>query len=134
MGLIFKELIRRSPEPSNETAVEHFTPPEVIRLMFGKDDDILSKPGILRTIYDPTAGPSGTLSVAGAYQAQHIDRAALVRFGQDLNPESCAICKADMLIMGQDLSRIEFGNTLSDTGLPDETFDYMLSNPPFGVQ
>lgn len=71
MGLIFKELIRRSPEPSNETAVEHFTPPEVIRLMvhlmFGKDDDILSKPGVLRTIYDPTAGPSGTLSVAGAY-------------------------------------------------------------------
>lgn len=80
MGLIFKELIRRSPEPSNEIAVEHFTPPEVIRLMFGKDDDILSKPGVLRTIYGPTAGTGGTLSVAGAYQAQHIDRTALVRF------------------------------------------------------
>lgn len=102
--------------------------------MFGKDDDILSKPGVLRTIYDLTAGTGGTLSVDGAYQAQHIDRAALVTFGQDLNPESCAICKADMLIMGQDLSRIKLGNTLSDTGLPGETFDYMLSNPPFGVE
>jgi type I restriction enzyme M protein len=138
MGLIFEELIRRFSELSNETAGEHFTPREVIRLMvnlmFVEDDDVLSKPGVVRTIYDPTAGTGGMLSVAGEYLAQHNDRAALVMFGQELNPESYAICKADMLIKGQDVSKIKFGNTLSDDGLPGETFDYMLSNPPFGVE
>ena len=138
MGLIFEELIRRFSELSNETAGEHFTPREVIRLMvnlmFVEDDDVLSKPGVVRTIYDPTAGTGGMLSVAGEYLAQHNDKAALVMFGQELNPESYAICKADMLIKGQDVSKIKFGNTLSDDGLPGETFDYMLSNPPFGVE
>jgi type I restriction enzyme M protein len=138
MGLVFEELIRRFAELSNETAGEHFTPREVIRLMvnlmFVEDDDVLSKPGVVRTIYDPTAGTGGMLSVAGEYLTEHNDKAALVMFGQELNPESYAICKADMLIKGQDVSNIIFGNTLSDDGHPSQKFDYMLSNPPFGVE
>ncbi len=138
MGLVFEELIRRFAELSNETAGEHFTPREVIRLMvnlmFVEDDDVLSKPGVVRTVYDPTAGTGGMLSVAGEYLTEHNDKAALVMFGQELNPESYAICKADMLIKGQDVSNIIFGNTLSDDGHPSQKFDYMLSNPPFGVE
>ncbi|MBD1204748.1 MAG: SAM-dependent DNA methyltransferase [Rhodobacteraceae bacterium] len=138
MGLVFEELIRRFAELSNETAGEHFTPREVIRLMvnllFVEDDDVLSKPGLVRTIYDPTAGTGGMLSVAGEYLTEHNDAAQLVMFGQELNPESYAICKADMLIKGQDVSNIIFGNTLSDDGHPTQKFDYMLSNPPFGVE
>ncbi len=138
MGLIFEELIRRFSELSNETAGEHFTPREVIRLMvnllFVEDDDALTKPGVVRSIYDPTAGTGGMLSVAGEYLIEHNDRARLVMHGQELNPESYAICKADMLIKGQDVSNIVFGNTLSDDGHPEKKFDYMLSNPPFGVE
>ena len=138
MGLVFEELIRRFSELSNETAGEHFTPREVIRLMvnllFVEDDDVLSNPGVVRTIYDPTAGTGGMLSVAGEYLTAHNDRASLVMYGQELNPESYAICKADMLIKGQDVSNIIFGNTLSDDGHPAQKFDYMLSNPPFGVE
>ncbi|RWD02067.1 MAG: SAM-dependent DNA methyltransferase [Mesorhizobium sp.] len=138
MGLVFEELIRKFSELSNETAGEHFTPREVIRLMvnllFVEDDDALSKPGVVRTIYDPTAGTGGMLSVAGEYLVEHNDRASLVMFGQELNPESYAICKADMLIKGQAVSNIVFGNTLSDDGHADKKFDYMLSNPPFGVE
>ncbi|TKB20426.1 MAG: SAM-dependent DNA methyltransferase [Mesorhizobium sp.] len=138
MGLVFEELIRKFAELSNETAGEHFTPREVIRLMvnllFVEDDDILSKPGVVRTIYDPTAGTGGMLSVAGEHLIEHNDKASLVMYGQELNPESYAICKADMLIKGQDVSNIVFGNTLSDDGHPHEKFDYMLSNPPFGVE
>jgi type I restriction enzyme M protein len=138
MGLVFEELIRRFAELSNETAGEHFTPREVIRLMvnllFIEDDDALNKPGIVRTLYDPTAGTGGMLSVADEYLAEHNPRASLVMFGQELNPESYAICKADMLIKGQDVSNIILGNTLSSDGLPERRFDYMLSNPPFGVE
>ncbi|WP_200953696.1 class I SAM-dependent DNA methyltransferase [Mesorhizobium sp. Root102] len=138
MGLIFEELIRKFSELSNETAGEHFTPREVIRLMvnllFVEDDAILSKPGVVRTIYDPTAGTGGMLSVAGEHLVEHNDKASLVMYGQELNPESYAICKADMLIKGQDVANIIFGNTLSDDGHPHEKFDYMLSNPPFGVE
>lgn len=138
MGLVFEELIRKFAEISNETAGEHFTPREVIRLMvnliFIEDDDILSKPGVVRTIYDPTAGTGGMLSVAGEYLAEHNPQARLTVFGQELNPESYAICKADMLIKGQDVGNIAFGNTLSDDGHATKHFDYMLSNPPFGVE
>lgn len=138
MGLVFEELIRRFAELSNETAGEHFTPREVIRLMvnllFVEDDAILSKPGVVRTIYDPTAGTGGMLSVADDYLAEHNDKASLVMHGQELNPESYAICKADMLIKGQEVGHIVFGNTLSDDGHPQQKFDYMLSNPPFGVE
>jgi len=138
MGLVFEELIRKFAEISNETAGEHFTPRDAIRLMvnllFVEDDDILGKPGVVRTIYDPTAGTGGMLSVAGEYLAELNPLARLTMFGQELNPESYAICKADMLIKGQDVSNIVFGNTLSADGLLGKLFDYMLSNPPFGVE
>ena len=138
MGSVFEELIRKFAEISNETAGEHFTPREVIRLMvnliFIEDDDILSKKGVVRTIYDPTAGTGGMLSVAGEYLAEHNPEARLTVFGQELNPESYAICKADMLIKGQDVGNIAIGNTLSEDGHTHKKFDYMLSNPPFGVE
>ena len=139
MGLVFEELIRKFAEISNETAGEHFTPREVIRLMvnllFIEDDDVLT-PGnaVVRTIYDPTAGTGGMLSVAAEHLLAHNPAARLTLYGQELNPESWAICTADMLIRGQDASSIAFGNTLSDDGFPRRTFDYMLSNPPFGVE
>ena len=138
MGLVFEELIRKFAEISNETAGEHFTPREVIRLMvnllFIEDDEVLSKPGVVRTIYDPTAGTGGMLSIAGEYLEEHNPQARLSMFGQELNDESFAICKADMLIKGQDVGNIVAGNTLSDDGHPHRKFDYMLSNPPFGVE
>jgi type I restriction enzyme M protein len=138
MGLVFEELIRKFAEISNETAGEHFTPREVIRLMvnllFIEDNDALTLPGVVRAIYDPTAGTGGMLSVAAEHLAELNPQARLTVFGQELNPESYAICKADMLIRGQDISNIVLGNTLSDDGLPGKTFDYMLSNPPFGVE
>ncbi|BAP88350.1 uncharacterized protein E1O_12190 [Burkholderiales bacterium GJ-E10] len=138
MGLVFEELIRKFAELSNETAGEHFTPREVIRLMvnllFIEDADALTKPGVVRTMYDPTAGTGGMLSVAAEYLLELNPKARLTLFGQELNPESHAICKADMLIRGQDITNIILGNTLSDDGLPGKRFDYMLSNPPFGVE
>src|SRR5437762_2641784 len=138
MGTVFEELIRKFAELSNETAGEHFTPREVIRLMvnliFLEDDEALTKPGVVRSIYDPTAGTGGMLSVAGEHLAELNPKARLVMYGQELNPESYAICKADMLIKGQDIANIIFGNTLSNDGLSGKRFDYMLSNPPFGVE
>ncbi|GMV83092.1 MAG: hypothetical protein AMXMBFR7_42760 [Planctomycetota bacterium] len=138
MGAVFEELIRKFAELSNETAGEHFTPREVIRLMvnllFVEDDEALTKPGVVRSIYDPTGGTGGMLSVAGEHLAGLNPGARLVMYGQELNPESYAICKADMLIKGQDIANIVFGNTLSDDGLPGKHFDYALSNPPFGVE
>lgn len=138
MGLIFEELIRRFAELSNETAGEHYTPREVIRLMvnllFNADDEALSKPGTVRSLYDPTAGTGGMLSIAEEHLLEMNPNGKLVVFGQELNPESYAICKADMLLKGQDISNIIFGNTLSDDGHAGRDFDYMLSNPPFGVE
>ena len=138
MGIVFEELIRKFAELSNETAGEHFTPREVIRLMvnliFCEDDDALTKAGIVRSLYDPTAGTGGMLSVADEHLAEQNPEARLVMYGQELNPESYAICKADMLIKGQDIANIIFGNTLSADGLHGKQFDYMLSNPPFGVE
>ncbi len=138
MGAVFEELIRKFAEISNETAGEHFTPREVIRLMvnllFIEDDEALSKPGVVRSLYDPTAGTGGMLSVADEHLASMNADARLVMFGQELNAESYAICKADMLIKGQDVANIILGNTLSTDGLSGKHFDYMLSNPPFGVE
>ena len=139
MGLVFEELIRKFAEISNETAGEHFTPREVIRLMvnllFIEDDDVLTQGNaVVRTIYDPTAGTGGMLSVAGEYLLEHNPAARLTMFGQELNDESYAICKADMLIKGQDVGNIVVGNTLSEDGHGSRKFDYMLSNPPFGVE
>ena len=137
MGLMFEELIRKFAETSNETAGEHFTPREVIRLMvsllFIADDQALSEKGVVRSIYDPTAGTGGMLSVADDYLLEHNPDARLVMYGQEINGESYAICKADMVIKGQDINHIILGDTLTDDGLPGETFDYCLSNPPFGV-
>ena len=129
MGAVFEELIRKFAELSNETAGEHFTPREVIRLMvnllFIEDDEALTKPGVVRSLYDPTAGTGGMLSVAGEHLASLNPDARLVMYGQELNAESYAICKADMLIKGQDIANIIFGNTLSADGLPGKHFDYM---------
>ena len=137
MGLVFEELIRRFAESSNETAGEHFTPRDIVRLttglVFSRDDDALTKEGIIRTVYDPTAGTGGFLSSGSEYVYEHNPDAVMRVFGQELNPESYAICKADMLIKGQDVRNIKLGNTLSNDQLAYEKFDYMLSNPPFGV-
>ena len=129
MGAVFEELIRKFAELSNETAGEHFTPREVIRLMvnllFIEDDEALTKPGVVRSLYDPTAGTGGMFSVAGEHLASLNPDARLVMYGQELNAESYAICKADMLIKGQDIANIIFGNTLSADGLPGKHFDYV---------
>ncbi len=137
MGLVFEELIRRFAESSNETAGEHFTPRDIVNLttslVFTEDDKALTGEGIIRTIYDPTAGTGGFLSSGMEYVYELNPHATMRAFGQELNPESYAICKGDMLIKGQDVSRIKLGNTLSDDQLYGDKFDYMLSNPPFGV-
>jgi type I restriction enzyme M protein len=137
MGLVFEELIRRFAESSNETAGEHFTPRDIVRLttslVFMEDDEALTQEGIIRTIYDPTAGTGGFLSSGMEYVHELNPNAVMRAFGQELNPESYAICKADMLIKGQDVGRIKLGNTLSNDQLYADRFDYMLSNPPFGV-
>lgn len=137
MGLAFEELIRKFAEASNEAAGEHFTPREVIHLivecLFAGDDAALSKPGVVRTIYDPTAGTGGILSAAETL-AKRINSSAIIRmFGQELNDESYAICKADLLIKGQNPRNVVRGNTLSADGFPAEKFDYLAANPPFGV-
>jgi len=137
MGKVFEELIRRFAESSNETAGEHFTPRDIVHLttslVFMEDDEALTKPGIIRTIYDPTAGTGGFLSEGMEYVERLNPKAKMVAYGQELNPESYAICKADMLIKGQEVNNIKLGNTLSNDQLYADKFDYMLSNPPFGV-
>jgi len=138
MGYLFEELIRKFAEISNETAGEHFTPREVIRLMvnilFLNDRDILTKKGIVKTIYDCCAGTGGMLSVAEEYLHELNSEARLEVFGQELNAESYAICKSDMLIKGQNASNIKRGNSISEDQLSNEKFDYLITNPPFGVK
>ena len=138
MGYIYEELIRRFSELSNETAGEHFTPREVIRLMvnilFLNDRDILTKKGIVKTLYDVCAGTGGMLSVAEEYLNELNPDARLEVFGQELNAESYAICKSDMLIKGQKPDNIKLGNSLSNDLFTGQKYDYMLTNPPFGVE
>lgn len=138
MGYIFEELIRKFAEISNETAGEHFTPREVIRLMvnllFLNDRDVLTQEGIVKTLYDVCAGTGGMLSVAEEYLKELNPKARLEVFGQELNTESYAICRSDMLIKGQNPTNIKLGNSLSSDGLEDHKFDYCLTNPPFGVE
>ena len=138
MGYMFEELIRKFAEISNETAGEHFTPREVIKLMvnilFLNDRDILTKKGITKTIYDCCAGTGGMLSVAEEYLNELNPDARLEVFGQELNPESYAICKSDLLIKGQNASNIKKGNSISEDKLENEKFDYLITNPPFGVK
>jgi type I restriction enzyme M protein len=137
MGIIFEELIRKFAESSNETAGEHFTPRDIVQLTTAlvlADQDQKLKPNSIVTIYDPTAGTGGFLSEGDEY-IQEISKSVTVSLhGQELNPESYAICKADMLIKGQTVSNIKLGNTLSDDLLAASHFDFMLSNPPFGVE
>jgi type I restriction enzyme M protein len=137
MGYVFEDLIRRFAEQSNETAGEHFTPREIIRLMvyllFIEDMEMLAVKGIVKTLYDPTSGTGGMLSIGEQVIKELNPDAELKVFGQEINPESYAICKADMLIKGQNPDNVKFGNTLTNDGFAEEKFDYQLSNPPFGV-
>lgn len=137
MGIIFEELIRKFAESSNETAGEHFTPRDIVHLttslvITGQDSKL--KPNSIVTIYDPTAGTGGFLSEGDEYIQSISQKVTVSLHGQELNPESYAICKADMLIKGQDVTSIKLGNTLSDDQLAGKGFDFMLSNPPFGVE
>ena len=138
MGYIFEELIRKFSEQANEEAGDHFTPREVIRLMvnliFAPDGNILTKKGIVRTMLDPACGTGGMLSVADEYLEELNPDARLEMFGQDYNAESYSICCSDMMIKGQDPGNIRFGNSFTADGFSGETFDYMLANPPFGVE
>ncbi|MCQ3805497.1 MAG: type I restriction-modification system subunit M [Acidimicrobiia bacterium] len=137
MGYVYEELIRRFSELSNETAGEHFTPREVIRLMvnllFVDDDDLLTKPGIVKTMLDPACGTGGMLSVSEEYLRNLNPQGRLHVYGQEVNAETYATCRADMLIKGQDASRIRFGNSFDNDQHPNRRFDYLLANPPFGV-
>lgn len=138
MGLMFEELIRHFSELSNETAGEHYTPREVIQLMvnllFTPDDAGLQTAGIIRSIYDPAAGTGGMLTVAEEWIKGHNPGAKLSLFGQELNDESYAICKTELLIKGYDAQQIVRGNTFSGDGHAGKHFDYLLCNPPFGVE
>ncbi|MER5396967.1 class I SAM-dependent DNA methyltransferase [Streptomyces sp. NPDC002599] len=138
MGYIFEELIRRFAEQSNETAGEHFTPREVIKLMVNllvaPDADALSLPGIVRTVMDPACGTGGMLSAADDRILALNPDATVEVYGQELNPESWAICRSDLMIKGQDPENIAFGNSFSDDGHARRKFDYILANPPFGVE
>lgn len=136
MGYIFEEIIRRFSESHNEDAGQHYTPREVIRLMvnilFYDDNDILAGNNVAKTIYDPACGTGGMLSVAEEYLHQLNAATELMAFGQELNDQTFAICKADMLIKGNNADFIKDGNTLSDDQFEGQTFDYIISNPPFG--
>ena len=136
MGYIFEEIIRRFSESHNEDAGQHYTPREVIRLMvnilFHDDNDILSGNNVAKTIYDPACGTGGMLSVSEEYLHELNAATELLVFGQELNDQTFAICKADMLIKGNDANFIKDGNTLSDDQFEGQKFDYIISNPPFG--
>jgi len=138
MGYLYEELIRRFSELSNETAGEHFTPREVIRLMvdllFIEDDEALRKPGIVRTLLDPACGTGGMLSVAQEYLRELNPRATLRAYGQELNAETYAICRSDMMLKGQPASNIRLGNSFSEDAFKGHRYDYLLANPPFGVE
>jgi len=138
MGYIFEDLIRRFNEASNEEAGDHFTPREVIRLMvdilFEPDSEILTSKGIVKTIYDPAVGTGGMLSVSEEYLKERNPDAHLEVFGQDYNDQSYAISGSDMLIKGNNIEHIFLGDSFTEDKFPDEKFDYMLANPPFGVE
>ena len=137
MGDLFEELIRKFAEASNEEAGEHYTPRDAIRLMvdllFAEDNEALLEPGTVRSIYDPTAGTGGMLSVAEERLLERNPDARLRLYGQEINDQSYAICKSDMIAKGQDASNIRLGDTLADDLFWDKTFDFCMSNPPYGV-
>ena len=137
MGDLFEELIRKFAEASNEEAGEHYTPRDAIRLMvdllFAEKDNDLTEAGVVRTIYDPTAGTGGMLSVAEEHLLSQNPDAQLVMFGQEINDQSYAICKSDMIAKGQDATNIRLGDTLAEDLFVDRKFDFCLANPPYGV-
>ncbi|WP_332642619.1 type I restriction-modification system subunit M [Aeromicrobium sp.] len=137
MGDLFEELIRKFAEASNETAGEHFTPRDAIHLMvdllYAEDTEALTKPDIIRSVYDPTAGTGGMLSVAEEHLLTRNPSARMTLHGQELNDQSYAICKSDMIAKGQDPTNIKLGDTLADDQFAGQLFDYCLANPPYGV-
>jgi len=137
MGLVFEDLIRRFNEAANETAGDHFTPREVIRLMVNlllePDTHVLTREGVIVTVCDPACGTGGMLAESSNWIRAHNDKAIVKVFGQDYNPRSYAVAASDLLIKGHKDSRIEYGNTLTNDQFSDMRFDYLLANPPFGV-
>lgn len=140
MGYLYEELVRRFSELSNETAGEHFTPREVVELMvnllFIEDDDLLSRPGTVKTMLDPACGTGGMLSVGEQYLNSRNPDARLEVFGQELNAETHAVCRSDMLLKDpENIAHIVHGNSFSEDGhKSDDGFDYLLANPPFGIE
>jgi type I restriction enzyme M protein len=138
MGYLYEELIRKFSELSNETAGEHFTPREVIRLMVNllliPDDADLTVPGVIRTVFDPACGTGGILTETDEHIRRYNKHATVKAYGQELNPESYAVCRSDLMLKGQDPENIKLGNSFSADQHPGRRFDYMLSNPPFGVE
>ncbi len=137
MGYLFEDLIRKFSEISNETAGEHFTPREVIRLIVDllliNDVEALTGTGIIRTVYDPACGTGGMLALTEEAMKAHNEKIRVELYGQELNGESFGICKSDMLVTGHNPEQIAYGNTLTEDAHKDKKFHYMLSNPPYGV-
>lgn len=137
MGLVFEDLIRRFNEAANETAGDHFTPREVIQLMVNlllePDTNVLTQAGVIVTIYDPACGTGGMLAEAQNWIRAHNEQATVKVFGQDYNPRSYAVAASDLLIKGHKDGQVVLGNTLTDDPFPEQRFDYLLANPPFGV-
>jgi type I restriction enzyme M protein len=138
MGYLYEELLRKFSELSNETAGEHFTPREVIRLMvdllFIEDDDVLQTPGTVRTMLDPACGTGGMISVSQAYLRELNPTAQMIGYGQELNAETYALCRADMMMKGERASNFMLGNSFSEDAFKGQRYDYLLANPPFGVE
>ena len=138
MGQVFEELLRRFSEMSNETSGEHYTPRDVVRLLvsllFAEHREDLSGQGVIRSIFDPCCGTGGMLTIGKDYFREQINPDADIRLlGQELNAQTYAICKSDMLITGEDPDNVRLGSSLSDDQFQEDSFDYMITNPPFGV-
>ncbi|WP_443071317.1 HsdM family class I SAM-dependent methyltransferase [Streptomyces sp. NBU3104] len=137
MGDAFEYIIRKFNEAANETSGDHYTPRDAIRLLvdllFAEKDVDLTEDGIIRSLYDPTAGTGGMLSLAEEHLLAENPEAKLSLYGQEYNPQSYAICKSDLLAKGHDATNIDFGNTLTDDAFKGRQFDYCMSNPPYGV-
>jgi len=142
MGYVFEEMIRISNEQSNETAGEHFTPRDVVGLMcsilFSTEKETLSKPGVIRTIFDPTMGTGGMTNLGKMYIKDFLlkdskQKPEIVTYGQELNEQSYAIAKSEALITGEDSSNIKHGNSLTNDQFQGKSFHYMMANPPYGV-
>jgi type I restriction enzyme M protein len=138
MGSIFEELLRKFSEMSNETSGEHYTPRDVVKLLvslvFSGDDENLKGEGIIRSIFDPCCGTGGMITIGKEWVKENISNDVMFQlYGQELNPQTFSICKSDFLITGEDPERIKLGSSLSNDQHEGRKFDYMITNPPFGV-